>query len=52
MMELVLILATLAQKVRFRMEPGRTVTPVPSFTLRPEPGVPGVIEWHRPQGRP
>jgi len=45
MMELVLILATLAQKVRFRMEPGAVVTPVPSFTLRPEPGVPGVIEW-------
>jgi cytochrome P450 len=43
MMELVLILATLAQKVRFRMEPGKVVTPVPSFTLRPEPGVPGVI---------
>jgi cytochrome P450 len=45
MMELVLILATLARKVRFRMEPDKLVTPVPSFTLRPEPGVPGVIAW-------
>jgi cytochrome P450 len=45
MMELVLIVATLAQKVRFRMEPGKEVKPVPSFTLRPEPGVPGVIAW-------
>lgn len=44
MMELVLILATIAQKFRFRMQPGATVTPLPKFTLRPTPGIPGVIE--------
>ncbi|MBM3997502.1 MAG: cytochrome P450 [Planctomycetes bacterium] len=44
MMELVLILATIAQKFRFRMQPGTTVTPLPTFTLRPIPGIPGVIE--------
>ncbi len=44
MMELVLILATLAQKFRFRMQPGATVTPLPTFTLRPVPGIPGLIE--------
>jgi cytochrome P450 len=44
MMELVLILATIAQRFRFRLEPGKTVTPQAVFTLRPTPGVPGVIE--------
>jgi cytochrome P450 len=44
MMELVLILATIAQKFRFRMQPGATVTAVASFTLRPATGIPGVIE--------
>lgn len=44
MMELVLILATIAQRFRFRMEPGAVVTPLPKFTLRPVPGIPGVIE--------
>ena len=44
MMEMVLILATIAQKFRFRMQPGATVTPQALFTLRPVPGIPGVIE--------
>jgi cytochrome P450 len=44
MMELVLILATIAQRFRFRLEPGATVTPWASFTLRPLPGIPGIIE--------
>jgi cytochrome P450 len=44
MMELVLILATIAQKFRFRMQPGATVTPLAFFTLRPATGISGVIE--------
>ena len=44
MMELVMILATIAQKFRFRMQEGATVTPLPTFTLRPVPGIPGMIE--------
>jgi cytochrome P450 len=44
MMELVLILATIAQKYRFRMQPGATVTPLAFFTLRPATGIPGMIE--------
>ncbi|MBI2805211.1 MAG: cytochrome P450 [Planctomycetes bacterium] len=48
MMELVLILATIARKYRFRLRPGVTVTPHASFTLRPSPGVPGVIEARSP----
>jgi cytochrome P450 len=43
MMEMVLLLATIAQKFCCRMQPGATVTPLPTFTLRPVPGVPGVI---------
>ncbi len=48
MMELVLILATIAQKFCFRLQPGTTVTPMASFTLRPAEGVPGVIETRLP----
>jgi cytochrome P450 len=44
MMELVLILATIAQRFRFRLQPGKPVTPLPTFTLRPTPGIPGLIE--------
>jgi cytochrome P450 len=44
MMEMVLILATIAQKFRFRLDPATTVTPRALFTLRPVPGIPGVIE--------
>ena len=38
MMEMVMILATIAQKFRFRLQPGTTVTPVATFTLRPAGG--------------
>jgi cytochrome P450 len=44
MMEMVLVLATIAQKFRFRLQPGATVSLLPTFTLRPVPGIPGVIE--------
>jgi cytochrome P450 len=43
MMELVLVLATIAQHVHFRMPPGHHVIPQPTFTLRPYPGIPGII---------
>jgi cytochrome P450 len=43
MMEMVLLLATIAQQFCFRMPPGATVTPLPTFTLRPTPGVPGIL---------
>lgn len=44
MMELVLVLAVLAQRFHFRLQPGAIVTPQPTFTLRPLPGIPGVIQ--------
>jgi cytochrome P450 len=44
MMELVLVLATIAQRFHFRLQPGALVTPQPTFTLRPVPGIPGEIE--------
>jgi cytochrome P450 len=44
MMEMALILATIGQQFRFRVEHGAVVTPQASFTLRPAQGVPGVIE--------
>jgi cytochrome P450 len=43
MMEMVLVLATIARKFHFRMQPGATVTVQPTFTLRPLPGIPGLI---------
>lgn len=47
MMELVLVLAVIAQRFRFRLQPGAPVTAQPTFTLRPVPGIPGVIEQRR-----
>lgn len=44
MMELVLILAAIGQKFHFRLMPGAEVQPLAFFTLRPVPGVPGLIE--------
>ncbi len=44
MMELVLVLAVIAQRFRFRLQPGAEVAAQPTFTLRPVPGVPGVVE--------
>ena len=40
MMELVLVLATMAQQYRFTQQPGHEVVPWPTFTLRPRPGIP------------
>jgi cytochrome P450 len=44
MIEAVLILATLAQKLRARPVPGVAVTPVAKITLRPSPGLPMTIQ--------
>lgn len=43
MMEMVLVLATMAQRFRFTLAPGVEVKPQPTFTLRPVPGVPALI---------
>jgi cytochrome P450 len=43
MMELVLVLAAIAQRFRFRLQSGHDVTPMPTFTLRPRPGIPAEI---------
>jgi cytochrome P450 len=43
MQELVLVLAAIAQRFQFRLQAGTQVTPLPTFTLRPVPGVPGEI---------
>ncbi|MBF5042914.1 cytochrome P450 [Aggregicoccus sp. 17bor-14] len=39
LMEMVLVLATLATRVRLDLEPGRPFFPGPAITLRPRPGV-------------
>ncbi len=44
MMEMALVLATIGQKFRFTLAPAAVVEAFPRFTLRPEPGVPAVIE--------
>ncbi|QDO98362.1 cytochrome P450 [Ferrovibrio terrae] len=44
MIEAVLILATLAQKLRARLVPGAKVAPVAKITLRPSPGLPMTIQ--------
>jgi cytochrome P450 len=43
MMELVLVLATIAQRFRFTLAPGHDVTPTATFTLRPANGIPAII---------
>jgi len=43
MMELVLVLATIAQQFRFTQRPGHQVLPWPTFTLRPQGGVPAPL---------
>ena len=43
MMETVLVLATLARRYRFTLVPGHTVRVLPTFTLRPENGLPAVL---------
>jgi cytochrome P450 len=44
MIEAVLILATLAQKLRARLVPGTKVSPVAKITLRPSPGLPMTLQ--------
>lgn len=44
LMETALIVATIAQKYRFNLEPGLKVSPGPRFTLRPEPGIRVTLE--------
>ncbi|HLN26451.1 MAG TPA: cytochrome P450 [Gemmataceae bacterium] len=44
MMEAVLIIATLAQKFRFTLQPHHPVVPAPNFTLRPRYGIKAVLE--------
>jgi cytochrome P450 len=48
MMEAVLILATMARHWRFRLTPGLVVVPRTTMTLRPHPGIHGVV---RPRHR-
>jgi cytochrome P450 len=43
MLEMVLLLATIAQRWRFTLLPGHVATPSPAFTLRPGGGVPAVL---------
>jgi cytochrome P450 len=43
MLETVLVLATLAGQLRFRLAPGHIVAPWPTFTLRPKDGVRAVL---------
>jgi cytochrome P450 len=44
LMEATLILATVAQKFRFRLVPGHPVTPLASITLRPAHGIRATLE--------
>lgn len=43
-MEGVLVIATLAQRLRFRALPGERVVPQPLITLRPRDGLPMRVE--------
>jgi cytochrome P450 len=43
MMEMVLVLATIAQQFCFTFQPGQPVVPWPTFTLRPQHGIPAVL---------
>ncbi|HEX8202777.1 MAG TPA: cytochrome P450 [Isosphaeraceae bacterium] len=43
-MEAVLLLATIARRYRVRVPEGAVVTPIPTMTLRPEGGVPAVLQ--------
>jgi cytochrome P450 len=47
LMEASLILASVARRFRVDLEPGRTVTPFPSITLRPSGGVPATVRRRR-----
>jgi cytochrome P450 len=43
MMETVLLLAAIAQRYRFTLQPGHAVVPWPTFTLRPRNGIRAVL---------
>ena len=43
LMEMALVLPTIGQPFRFALEPGAIVKPQAFFTLRPSPGIPGMI---------
>ena len=43
MVEMTMVLAMIAQRFKFRLKPGQTVTPGVQFTLRPSLGVPTVL---------
>lgn len=43
MLEMALVLATIAASFRFVMQPGKDAAPVATFTLHPADGVPGLI---------
>jgi len=50
MMETVLVLATIAQRYRFTLQPGHVVEPWPTFTLRPRDGIKAVLARREPGG--
>jgi len=43
-LEMILVVATIAQRWRLRLAPGETVTTDPGLTLRPKGGVPMIVE--------
>ncbi len=48
-MEAVLLLATIARRFRPLVPPGTTIKPIATMTLRPDGGVPVVLEERRPR---
>ena len=44
MMEIVLLLATIAQKFRLRLAPGQKVTLMPAMSLRPRDGIKMILD--------
>ncbi len=48
MLEAVLLVATMAQQVRFNFQDGPDVVPWPAITLRPANGLPATVERRRP----
>jgi cytochrome P450 len=47
LLEMVLVVATIASRWRLRLEPGQRIEPQPSVTLRPSPGVQIICEPRR-----
>lgn len=52
MIEMTLILAMIAQRFRFTLGPGQSITASPQFTLRPIPGVMATIARREASGAP